>query len=39
MLVIEQAEGLIGKTIQVLISRVIQTDAGRIFFGKRVEEV
>lgn len=37
MLVVEHGEDLIGKTIQVLISRVIQTDAGRIFFGKTVE--
>lgn len=34
MLVIEQGEGQIGKTVKVGVSRVIQTDAGRIFFGK-----
>lgn len=39
MLVVERAENLIGKTVQVLISRVIQTDAGRIFFGKMAENV
>lgn len=34
MIVIEQGEHLINKTVKVVISRVIQTDAGRIFFGK-----
>ncbi len=34
MLVVEQGEAQIGKTIKVGVSRVIQTDAGRIFFGK-----
>lgn len=34
MIVVEQGEGFIDKTIKVNISRVIQTDAGRIFFGK-----
>lgn len=34
MIVVEQGDRLLEKTIKVLISRVIQTDAGRIFFGK-----
>ncbi|MBP7832144.1 MAG: hypothetical protein KA035_00010 [Candidatus Levybacteria bacterium] len=34
MIVVEQGELLIDKTVKVNISRVIQTDAGRIFFGK-----
>lgn len=34
MIVVEQGEQLIDKTVKVNISRVIQTDAGRIFFGK-----
>ncbi len=34
MIVVEQGESLIEKTVKVTISRVIQTDAGRIFFGK-----
>lgn len=34
MLVVEQGDSQIGKTIKVGVSRVIQTDAGRIFFGK-----
>lgn len=37
MLVIEQGEGQIGKTVKVGVSRVIQTDAGKIFFGKMVQ--
>jgi uncharacterized protein YacL len=36
MIVVEQGESLIGETVKVLISRVIQTDVGRIFFGKIV---
>lgn len=36
MLVVEEGEGLIGETVKVLVSRVIQTDVGRIFFGKIV---
>ena len=36
MIVVEEGENLIGKTVRVLISRVIQTDVGRIFFGKIV---
>jgi uncharacterized protein YacL len=34
MVVVEQGEKLIGNTVNVLISRVIQTEAGRIFFSK-----
>lgn len=34
MVVIEQGENQMDKTLKVLISRVIQTDAGRIFFAK-----
>lgn len=34
MIVVEHGESLISKTVKVVISRVIQTDAGRIFFGK-----
>lgn len=34
MIVVEQGELLLEKTVKVNISRVIQTDAGRIFFGK-----
>lgn len=37
MIVIEQGDRLIDKTVKVSISRVIQTDAGRIFFGRVVE--
>lgn len=37
MIVVEQGERVIDKTVKVVISRVIQTDAGRIFFGKMVE--
>lgn len=36
MVVVEEGAGLIEKTVRVLISRVIQTDVGRIFFGKVV---
>lgn len=36
MVVVEEGEGLIDQTVKVLISRVIQTDVGRIFFGKIV---
>lgn len=36
MLVVEQGESLIGKTVKIEVSRVIQTDAGRIFFGKMI---
>lgn len=34
MIVVEQGENLIEKTVKVVVSRVIATDAGRIFFGK-----
>ncbi len=36
MVVVEEGEHLIDQTVKVLISRVIQTDVGRIFFGKIV---
>ncbi len=36
MVVVEEGENLIDQTVKVLISRVIQTDVGRIFFGKIV---
>lgn len=36
MVVVEEGEDLIDQTVKVLISRVIQTDVGRIFFGKIV---
>lgn len=36
MIVVEEGEDLIGETVKVLVSRVIQTDVGRIFFGKIV---
>ncbi len=38
MVVVEQGVGLMGKTVNVEISRVIQTEAGRIFFGKVASE-
>lgn len=34
MVVVEQGEKLIGNSVKVIISRVIQTEAGRIFFSK-----
>mgnify|MGYP001199896343 CR=1 FL=1 len=36
MVVVEEGENLLEQTVKVLISRVIQTDVGRIFFGKVV---
>lgn len=36
MIVVEEGEDRIGETVKVLVSRVIQTDVGRIFFGKIV---
>lgn len=36
MIVVEQGEGAIGKTIDVVISRVIQTATGRILFAKKI---
>jgi len=36
MLVIEQGKEFIGKTIDVVVGRVIQTAAGRILFAKRI---
>lgn len=37
MLVVEQGAHLIGKIVKVVVARVIQTDAGRIFFGRAKE--
>lgn len=37
MVVVEQANGLIGKTVHVEITRSIQTAAGRMMFARRVE--
>lgn len=34
MLVVEEAKNLLGKTVQVQVSRIIQTDAGKILFSK-----
>ena len=34
MLVVEEAKSLLGKTVQVQVSRIIQTDAGKILFSK-----
>lgn len=34
MLVVEQGRDLIGKTVQVTVSRIIQTEAGKILFSK-----
>jgi uncharacterized protein YacL len=34
MLVVEQAKNAVGKTVQVEVSRIIQTDAGKILFSK-----
>ncbi len=36
MVVVEDGEDLLEQTVKVIISRVIQTDVGRIFFGKIV---
>lgn len=36
MIVVEEGEERMGETVKVLVSRVIQTDVGRIFFGKIV---
>lgn len=36
MVVVEEGEDYLDETVKVLISRVIQTDVGRIFFGKIV---
>ncbi len=34
MLVVERGKAFLGKTLQVVVSRIIQTDAGKIFFAK-----
>lgn len=34
MIVVEHGKDLIGKTVQVIVSRIIQTDAGKILFAK-----
>ena len=36
MLVVEQASGDVGKDVDVIVSRVIQTTAGRILFSKKI---
>lgn len=36
MVVVEQASGIIGQTIPVVISRVIQTSSGKILFSKKM---
>ena len=36
MVVVEQASDLIGQSIPVMISRVIQTSSGKILFSKKV---
>lgn len=36
MIVVEEGQDMLGETVKVLVSRVIQTDVGRIFFGKIV---
>lgn len=36
MIVVEEGEEYMGQSVKVLVSRVIQTDVGRIFFGKIV---
>lgn len=38
MLVVEKAKNMTGKTIEVVVSRIIQTDAGKILFAKIKEE-
>lgn len=38
MIVIEEGEELIGKAVKVQVERVIQTEAGKIFFGKSLGE-
>jgi len=39
MLVVEQGRSSLGKTVQVQVSRIIQTDAGKILFSKLKSEV
>lgn len=34
MVVVEGGSGLVGKTVRVIVHRVIQTDAGKMIFGK-----
>ena len=34
MLVVEQGKNFLGRTVQVIVSRIIQTDAGKILFSK-----
>lgn len=36
MIVVEEGSGLVGKTADVVVSRVIQTATGRILFAKRI---
>jgi len=37
MIVVEKGVDYMGKTVRVLVSRIIQTDAGKIFFAKALE--
>jgi uncharacterized protein YacL len=37
MIVVEEGEGFIGSTMKVMVSRIIQTEAGKIFFSKVIE--
>lgn len=37
MIVVEKGVDFMGKTVRVLVSRIIQTDAGKIFFAKALE--
>ncbi len=39
MLVVEQGRTLVGKTVNVTVSRIIQTDAGKILFSKIKSEL
>jgi len=38
MIVVEEGENLLDKTVRVLITRVIQTEQGKIFFGRVLSE-
>ena len=37
MIVVEQGRGLMGRTIEVVVTSAIQTAAGKMFFAKPVE--
>ena len=34
MVVVEQARGVIGRTVEVVVTSVLQTTAGKMFFGR-----